>query len=51
VEASSHVRFTSDETQIRAIARNDGRPLVLSALTPKNNSATLSPFVTLATRA
>lgn len=51
VDMSAHVKFTSDKTVVRAIARNDGRPLVLSPLTPRNNSATLSPFVTLATRA
>lgn len=51
VDSSPHVKFTSDKTTFRAIARNDGRPWVFSPLTPRNNSATLSPFVTLATRA
>lgn len=51
VDMSTHVKFASDKTAIRAIARNDGRPLVLSPLTPRNGSATLSPYVTLATRA
>ncbi len=32
------------------IQRNDGRPWLESAITPQNNSATLSPFVQLATR-
>jgi HK97 family phage major capsid protein len=50
VDSSPHVKFTSDKTTFRAIARNDGRPWLLSAITPRNNSATLSPFVTLATR-
>lgn len=50
VDASPHVKFTSDKTSFRAIARNDGRPWLNSALTPHNNSATLSPFVQLATR-
>lgn len=51
IETSAHVKFTSDQTTIRAIQRNDGRPSVLSAITPQNGSATLSPFVNLATRA
>ena len=51
VDSSPHVKFTSDKTTYRAIARNDGRPWLTSPITPKNNSATLSPFVTLAVRA
>lgn len=51
VEASPHVKFTSDKTTFRAIARNDGRPWVFSPLTPRNSSATMSPFVTLQARA
>ena len=50
VDSSPHVKFTSDKTTFRAIARNDGRPWLQSPITPRNNSATLSPFVTLATR-
>jgi HK97 family phage major capsid protein len=50
VESSPHVKFTSDKTTFRAIARNDGRPWLQSPLTPHNNSASLSPFVTLGTR-
>lgn len=50
VDMSSHVRFESDKTVVRAIARNDGRPLVVSPLTPRNGSATLSPFVVLGAR-
>lgn len=50
VDSSPHVKFTSDKTTFRAIARNDGRPWLQSPLTPHNNSATLSPFVQLATR-
>lgn len=49
-DSSPHVKFTSDKTTFRAIARNDGRPWMQSPITPRNNSATLSPFVTLATR-
>lgn len=50
VDSSEHVKFTSDKTTYRVIARNDGRPWLTSPLTPHNNSATLSPFVQLATR-
>ncbi len=50
VESSAHVKFTSDKTSFRMIARNDGRPWLQSPLTPHNNSATLSPFIQLATR-
>lgn len=51
VDSSPHVKFTSDKTTFRAIARNDGRPWLLSPLTPANNGPTMSPFVNLATRA
>lgn len=50
IDSSPHVKFTSDKTTFRAIARNDGRPWLQSPITPHNNSATLSPFITLATR-
>jgi HK97 family phage major capsid protein len=50
VDSSPHVKFTSDKTTFRAIARNDGRPWLQSPITPRNNSATLSPFVTLGAR-
>jgi HK97 family phage major capsid protein len=50
IETSAHVKFTSDQTTIRAIQRNDGRPAVLSAITPQNSGPTLSPFVTLGAR-
>lgn len=50
VDSSIHSKFGSDKTQIRAIARNDGRPWLQSPITPHNNSATLSPFIQLATR-
>jgi HK97 family phage major capsid protein len=49
-DSSTHVRFTSDQTAYRFISRVDGRPWVLSAITPANNSATLSPFIQLQTR-
>lgn len=50
VDSSTHVKFTSDKTTYRVIQRNDGRPWLTSPITPHNNSATLSPFVQLATR-
>jgi HK97 family phage major capsid protein len=50
LEASPHARFTNDETVFRGILRCDGRPSILSAITPANGSDTLSPFVTLAER-
>jgi HK97 family phage major capsid protein len=51
IETSPHPRFTSDQTTLRAIGRNDGRPAVLSAITPQNGGPTLSPYVTLGARA
>lgn len=51
IDTSNHVRFTSDQTTIRAIQFNDGRPWLTSAITPQNNGPTLSPFVTLGARA
>lgn len=48
--SSEHVKFVSDKTTYRLIARNDGRPWVDQPITPHNNTATLSPFVQLATR-
>lgn len=50
IDSSPHVKFTSDKTSFRAIARNDGRPWITSAITPHNNSVSLSPFVQLAAR-
>jgi HK97 family phage major capsid protein len=48
--SSPHVRFQNDETVWRFTERVDGRPWLESALTPRNGSNTLSPFVNLATR-
>ena len=47
---SIHVRFVNHERAFKFWTRNDGRPWWNTALTPKHGS-TLSPFVTLATRA
>jgi HK97 family phage major capsid protein len=49
--SSPHYKFGEDETAYRIIERCDGRPWLNSAITPKNNGATLSPIVTLAERA
>lgn len=50
MQASSSVdyKFANDQTSFRVIERVDGRPWILSAITPANGSAnTLSPFVQL----
>jgi len=49
--SSPHFKFQNDQTAYRIIQRVDGRPWLQSAVTPENNSASLSPFVQLATRA
>ena len=48
--SSMHVRFINDEMVYRFIARNDGQPSWNAALTPKNGTNTLSPYVALAAR-
>lgn len=48
---SMHVRFAENESAFRFTSRNDGRCWWRSALTPKNSTNTLSPFVALAARA
>lgn len=48
--SSPHFKFQNDQTAYRIIERVDGRPWLNSAITPKNNGPTLSPFVKLATR-
>ncbi len=48
---SIHVRFIYDESVFRFVYRVDGQPILSSAITPYKGSNTLSPFVTLATRA
>ncbi len=50
MDTSPHVRFTRDQTVVRVIQRNDGRPWLANAVTPANGGPTLSPFVTLAVR-
>jgi len=48
--SSIHVQFLTDQTCFRFIYEIDGQPLWPSALTPKNSTSTLSPFVALAAR-
>lgn len=45
--SSPHFKFQNDLTAYRIIERVDGRPWLQSAITPKNGTATLSPFVSL----
>lgn len=47
---SIHLRFDYAETAFRFMFEADGQPWLASAITPKNGTNTLSPFVTLATR-
>ena len=49
--SSIHVRFLNDEGVFRSRFRIDGQPAWSGPLTPRNGSATESPFVTLAERA
>lgn len=49
--SSMHVYFAQGEQAFRAFYRVDGQPVPRAALTPFKGSATLSPFVVLATRA
>jgi HK97 family phage major capsid protein len=46
-QSSEHYKFGNDMTAYRIIERVDGRPWLNSPITPKNNTATLSPFVTV----
>lgn len=48
IASSIHLKFDYDETAFRFVLRYDGQPSWLSTLTPKRGSATLSPFVILA---
>jgi HK97 family phage major capsid protein len=47
---SEHFKFSTDTTAYRITQRVDGRPLILSALTPRQGSNTVSPFVKLQAR-
>lgn len=48
--SSMHVYFSTGEQAFRAFYRVDGQPVPRAALTPFKGTATLSPFVVLATR-
>jgi HK97 family phage major capsid protein len=48
--SSIHVQFVYDETVFRFVYRCDGESKWNSALTPKNGTNTVSPFVALASR-
>ena len=48
---SMHLKFDYAQTAFRLIFEVDGQPMLKSAITPFKGSNTLSPFVTLATRA
>jgi HK97 family phage major capsid protein len=48
--SSAHYKFGNDLTAYRIIQRVDGRPWLQSAITPKNEGPTLSPFVQLGAR-
>jgi len=48
---SIHVRFIYDEMTFKWTTRNNGQPVWKTYLTPYKGSATVSPFVALATRA
>jgi HK97 family phage major capsid protein len=49
--SSPHFKFQNDQTAYRIIERVDGRPWLQNSITPKNNGATMSPFVKLEARA
>lgn len=49
--SSIHVRFTQGEQTFRAFYRVDGQPVPRSAVTPFKGTNTVSPFLTVATRA
>jgi HK97 family phage major capsid protein len=49
-DMSIHVKFDTDESVFRFVMRIDGQPERATPLTPYKGSATLSHFVTLATR-
>jgi HK97 family phage major capsid protein len=50
IDTSEHAQFLTDKTVFRGIERVDGKPLMLSPLTPENGGPTLSAYVQLATR-
>lgn len=51
MSTSTEFRFNTDKTAMRLIERVDGQPWIQSAITPREGSNTLSPFVKIAARA
>lgn len=49
-DVSIHVRFIYDESVFRFVYRFDGQPVLASAITPYNGTATQSHFVVMETR-
>jgi len=49
--SSIHVEFTTGQTVFRWLYRIDGQTKTSSPITPANGTATVSPFISLATRA
>lgn len=47
IASSIHLKFDYDQTSFRFVLRYDGQPSWTSALTPRQGSDTLSPFVVL----
>lgn len=47
IDASTHIYFLNNKTAWRFVLRVDGQPWLQSPLTPRNGTATLSPFVCL----
>jgi HK97 family phage major capsid protein len=50
VSSSPHYKFANDKTAFRVVERVDGRPWIGTALTPKQGTNTLSPFVKIGAR-
>lgn len=48
--SSDHFKFNREVTAFRITERVDGKPWLQSAITPKNNGPTLSPFVKIEAR-
>ena len=49
--SSMHLKFDYNQQAFRIVYRTDGQPWLPSAITPRNSTITLSPFVKLAERA
>ena len=48
--SSIHLKFVEDEVAFRFTIRTDGQPWMLSKITPKHGSNSMSAFVALNTR-